>query len=224
MQYEDAHRSFVVGPGEALITAMACTYCLEMSDDYEGLVLIFNPASRRSWQEIAYQEMGKPISPSGPLAAAAAGTLALLRHRSDSASDVQALDSLVEIALHSLGAQAASSSGSDQPLPPILIRARLLIAQHISDQGYGPDRLARDLGMSRRSLYNAFDQLGLTPACFIRRQRLERAHFELLGDPAVSITTIALRNGFSDSSSFSHAFRANYGISPRDLRNLKKLS
>jgi AraC-like DNA-binding protein len=136
---------------------------------------------------------------------------------------VQALDSLVEIALHSLVAQAASSE-SDQPLPSILVRARLLIAQHISDQGYGPDRLARDLGMSRRSLYNAFDQIGLTPAYLIRRLRLERAHFELLGDPSVSITTIALRNGFSDSSSFSHAFRASYGISPRDLRNLKKLS
>jgi AraC-like DNA-binding protein len=222
VRYEDAHRSFKLGPGEALIAAMACTYRLEMSDDYEGLVLIFDPTSRRSWQEIAYKEMGRPISPSGPLAAAAAGTLALLRHRSDSPDDVQALDSLVEIALHSLDAEAAPSE-SDQSLPPILARARLMIAQHISDQHYGPDRLARDLGLSRRSLYNAFDRIGLTPACLIKRLRLEHAHCELLGDPSVRITTIALRNGFSDSSSFSHAFRANYGISPRDLRNLKKL-
>ncbi|WP_409334793.1 helix-turn-helix domain-containing protein [Bradyrhizobium neotropicale] len=38
----------------------------------------------------------------------------------------------------------------------------------------------------------------------------------------VSITEIALRNGFSDGTSFSHAFKANYDISPRDLRNLKR--
>ena len=222
MRYEDANGSFELGPGGALITAMGRNYRIETSYDYEGLALIFDPASSRSWQDIAYQELGKPISPSGPLAAAAAGTLALLRHHSDSPNDVRALDSLVDIALRSLDAEVASSR-SDQPLSPILARARLLIAQHISEQDFGPDQLARGLGLSRRSLYNAFDRTGLTPATLIRRVRLERARGELLDNPDVSITTIALSNGFPDSSSFSHAFRASYGLSPRDLRNLKKL-
>ncbi|WP_027583861.1 helix-turn-helix domain-containing protein [Bradyrhizobium sp. Ai1a-2] len=222
LRYEDAHRSFILRPGEALITAMACTYYLEMSYDYEGLVLIFDPASNRSWQDTVYKEMGKPLTTSGPLAAAAAGTAALLQHRSSSPSDELALESMVDIALRSLGAQDVSSMTA-RPLPAILLRARLLILQHISDQDYDPDRLARDLGLSRRSLYNAFDQIGLTPGHLIRNERLERAHRELLGNPNLSITAIALRNGFSDSSGFSHTFRANYGISPRDLRNLRKL-
>jgi transcriptional regulator GlxA family with amidase domain len=209
-------------PGETLIAAMASNYHLAMNDDYEGLVLIFDPASRRSWQDTACKEIGRPIAPSGPLAAAAAGAAALLQHQSRSPADLRTVESLVDIALLSLGAQAAPSA-PEGPLPAITLRARLMIAQNIADRDYDPQRLARDLGLSRRSLYNAFDRIGLKPADFIKRQRLERARAELLGDPNVSITTIALKNGFPDGACFSHTFRANYGISPRDLRNLKTL-
>jgi AraC-like DNA-binding protein len=221
MRYEDASRSFTLRPGEALITAMANTYQLEMREDYEGLVLVFDPASRRSWQETACKELGRPIAPSGSLAAAAAGAAALLRHKSGCPADVPAIESLVDIALLSLGLRAAPS---EPPLPALILRARLTIAQNIAERDYDPQRLAWDLGLSRRSLYNAFDRIGLKPADFIKRQRLERARDEILRDPNASITTIALRNGFSDGARFSHAFKANYGISPRDLRNPKPLS
>jgi AraC-like DNA-binding protein len=220
MRYEDAHRSFVLQPGQMLVAAMASTYCLEMDEDYEGLVLIFDPTSKRSWQETVYGEMGRPIASSGPLAASAGGSKALLWHGRHSTADAPAVESLIDIALLSLGARDASSL--DRPLPTILLRARLMIAENIADESYGPDQLARDLGLSRRSLYNAFGRVGLTPAHFIRQQRLERARAEILGAPDVSITEIALRNGFSDSSSFSHAFKTNYDISPRDLRNSRR--
>ena len=220
MRYEDAHQSFVLQPGQMLIAAMAWTYCLEMDEDYEGLVLIFDPTSKRSWQETVYGEMGRPLASSGPLAASAGGSKALLWHGRHSTADAPTVESLIDIALLSLGARDASPL--DRPLPAILLRARLMIAENIADESYGPDHLARDLGLSRRSLYNSFGRIGLTPAHFIRHQRLERARAEILNAPDVSITEIALRNGFSDSSSFSHAFKANYDISPRELRNSRR--
>lgn len=219
MRYEDANSSFTLRPGETLVTAMANTYHLDMSDHYEGLVLAFDPTSRRSWQEAACKVIAKPIAPSGPLAAAAAGAAALLQHASRSAADVQTIESLVDIALHSLDARATPSP--EGPVPAIILRARIMVAQNIADAEYNPQQLARDLGLSRRSLYNIFDRIGLKPAHFITQQRLERARDELLGDPHVSITTIAFRNGFSDGARFSHTFKAKYGISPRDLRNQK---
>jgi AraC-like DNA-binding protein len=222
MQYEDANRSFTLRPGETLIVAMACSYRLHMGEDYEGLVLVFDPASRRSWQEAACNEIGKPIAPSGPLAAAAAGAAALLRHELRSPADSQTVESLVDIALLSLGARPAPSP--ELPLPALMLRARLMIAQNIADQDYGPRQLARDLGLSRRSLYSSFDRMGLKPADFIKRQRLERARDEILGQPNVGITTIALRNGFSDGAHFSHTFKAHYGVPPRDLRTMKALT
>jgi AraC-like DNA-binding protein len=220
MRYEDAHRSFALQPGQMLIAAMAWTYHLEMDEDYEGLVLIFDPTSKRAWQETVYGEMGRPLASSGPLAASAGGSRALLWHERHSAADAPTVESLIDIALLSLGARDASSL--DRPLPAILLRARLMVAQNIADESYGPDRLARDLGLSRRSLYNAFGRIGLTPARLIRQQRLERARGEILSASDLSITEIALRNGFPDSASFSHAFKASYDISPRELRNSRR--
>jgi AraC-like DNA-binding protein len=220
MRYEDAHRSFALQPGEMLITAMAWTYHLEMDQDYEGLVLIFDPMSKRSWQETVHGEMGRPLASSGPLSAAAEGSKALLWHGRCSPADAPAVESLIDIALLSLGSRDASRL--DRPLPAILLRARLMVAQNIAVESYGPDQLARDLGLSRRSLYNAFGRIGLTPAHFIRQQRLERARAEILSAPDMSITEIALRNGFSDSAGFSHAFRATYDMSPREFRNSRR--
>lgn len=221
MQYEDAHQSCALKPGEMLIAAMAWNYHLEMNEDYEGLVLIFDPMSRRSWQDTVHALVGKPLAASGSLAASAGGLHALLRHRRRSSVDAPTVESLVDIALLSLDTRGASSL--DRPLPAIVLRAHLMVTQNIADESYGPDQLARDLGFSRRSLYNAFGRVGLTPARFIRKQRLERARTEILRDPSASITEIALRNGFSDGASFCHAFKASYDISPRNLRNLTNI-
>ena len=35
---------------------------------------------------------------------------------------------------------------------------------------------------------------------------------------ALSITDIAFRNGFADGAAFSHAFKAHFGVAPRELR------
>jgi AraC-like DNA-binding protein len=223
LHFESAHRSFALRPGEMIITPLAWTYRLEMDENSEGLVLMFDPATRPSWTETVHREMGKPIAASGAIAASAGGVAALLRHGRDETADALAVHSLVDIALVSLDTGGVRSS--PELLPSVdLARARLMVAQNIADESYGPDRLARDLGLSRRSLYNRFDRIGLSPACFIRRQRLERARAEIVSEPGpeISLTTIALRNGFSDSSSFSRAFKAAFGISPSGFRALKR--
>ncbi|MNG01539.1 Transcriptional activator NphR [compost metagenome] len=74
--------------------------------------------------------------------------------------------------------------------------------------------------MSRRSLYEAFRHYGTTPADFIKQVRLEHARRDVLrnGGDALSLTEIALRNGFNDSASFSRAFRVAFGVAPSVLR------
>ncbi|WP_368856961.1 helix-turn-helix domain-containing protein [Microbispora triticiradicis] len=56
----------------------------------------------------------------------------------------------------------------------------------------------------------------------IRRRRLEQCHRDL-ADPrqrSRRIQAIATRWGFTDAATFSRAFRAAYGMSPRDHRKL----
>jgi AraC-like DNA-binding protein len=72
--------------------------------------------------------------------------------------------------------------------------------------------------VSVRTLYEAFEGTGETPSALIRRRRLERCHAELSQEGGESITEIASRWGFRDSSTFSRAFREQFGVAPRDVR------
>jgi AraC-like DNA-binding protein len=224
MVYEDAHRSFVVSAGELIVLPMSQTYRLAMNAQYEGLVLVFDPATVPAWGGAAGRACGRAIGANAALAAAAAGASALLRHADGGPADRLAVQSVIDLVLASIVAREAD----DRPLAlhsSGLRRACLLVGHHIADEAYGPDQLARDLGLSRRSLYNRFARLGLTPAGFIRRQRLEHARHEILRDQAcrLSLAAIALNSGFPDGASFSHAFKAAYGMAPSQLRPARTL-
>lgn len=58
---------------------------------------------------------------------------------------------------------------------------------------------------------------------YISRKRLERAVNILVFKPSISITTIALENGFSSSANFSKAMKNYFGFSPSDIRNPGKV-
>jgi AraC family transcriptional regulator len=79
--------------------------------------------------------------------------------------------------------------------------------------------LAQEARLSRYHFLRVFQQLtGLTPHKYILRARLRRAATRLLVDPT-QILDIALDCGFGDISNFNHAFRTEFGISPRKYRN-----
>ncbi|MBL1223929.1 helix-turn-helix transcriptional regulator [Enterococcus sp. BWR-S5] len=59
---------------------------------------------------------------------------------------------------------------------------------------------------------------------FVLRVKLERAAIFLCVNPHISITTIALDYGYSDSSSFSRSFKKHFGISPLKYRKQQELS
>ena len=80
--------------------------------------------------------------------------------------------------------------------------------------------LCTTLGVSRARLFRAFQsEAGIHN--YILRQRLERARVALADrDRAEPIGTIAHRLGFSDPGHLSRSFRARFGMSPRDYRQL----
>jgi transcriptional regulator GlxA family with amidase domain len=101
---------------------------------------------------------------------------------------------------------------------PLLARAALHVLRNSADSTYGPERLARDMGMSRRSLYMRLATFGTTPGGLIRRTRLDRVREDILQDRTRSLLDIALANGFGDGASLSRAFRIAYGHPPSELR------
>lgn len=93
------------------------------------------------------------------------------------------------------------------------------IAQNMENTDYTVDQLARDIAMSRASLYNKTQQmLGITPNEFMRNVRLKHAA-RLLTETDAPVSQISLRVGFQTSRYFSQCFRQLFGLTPTEYRS-----
>jgi AraC-like DNA-binding protein len=101
---------------------------------------------------------------------------------------------------------------------PRLRRIRDIIDRNLGSWAFHTGRLCRLAGVSRSNLYRMFEPYGGV-AHYIQRQRLRRAH-DLLADPNCTrkIGTIANDYCFADASTFSRAFRHEFGYAPSDVR------
>lgn len=101
-------------------------------------------------------------------------------------------------------------------------KAREIIHESIEDSVSVAD-IAAQVGVSTRSLQNGFRQfLGVTPAEYVRRHRLERLHTVLKdAPPDSSVTELMLECGIVNFGRFANYYRRQYGCRPSDtLRGL----
>lgn len=84
------------------------------------------------------------------------------------------------------------------------------------------ETIADYVGISVRQLERAFEAaLGLSPAAFQRRVRLDYAKW-LLANSARAVTQIAFDCGFSDGAHLSREFRSAFGSAPAQFRREHK--
>ncbi|WP_349962858.1 helix-turn-helix domain-containing protein [Rhizobium sp. ZPR3] len=97
------------------------------------------------------------------------------------------------------------------------------IDAHLLDANLTPDRICRDVGLSRAKLYQLFEGSGGVMRQ-IQRRRLHRA-YQMLADPnrpQPHIAEIAWRHGFSNEKYFYRLFKAEFGHTPGDtLENIR---
>ncbi|TLP92590.1 helix-turn-helix domain-containing protein [Nesterenkonia salmonea] len=86
------------------------------------------------------------------------------------------------------------------------------VRQACSDPLLTPERLARQAGVSLRTLQAAFREHQTSPAREIRMARLRKGR-SLLQDGA-GVTDAAFACGFSDPATFSRAYRRAFGYAP----------
>jgi acetamidase/formamidase/AraC-like DNA-binding protein len=131
----------------------------------------------------------------------------------------QSLADLLPTFLRQVAAPAADSGGTATQAA-ILHRICQTIERRLGDPELAPARVAQAEGISERYLQKLFEGTGSSFTHYLRERRLQRTWADL-SNPAEahhSISEIAYRSGFNDSAHFSRAFRARFGLSPREFR------
>lgn len=96
-----------------------------------------------------------------------------------------------------------------------------IILNNIEDSEFSVNTLARELGMSRTSLFTKIKGIiGMTPNDFIKITRLKKA-CRMMVEGEYRVTEIGFLVGFSSSSYFAKCFQKQFGMLPTEF--LKKV-
>ncbi|HUA21876.1 MAG TPA: AraC family transcriptional regulator [Bryobacteraceae bacterium] len=126
----------------------------------------------------------------------------------------------VQLAAHAVQLERGipRAPASAEPGATARVTRVLRMVERDPDAVHTLECLAREARLSPYHFLRTFQALtGATPHQYILRMRLRRAATRLASEPA-KILDIALDSGFGDVSNFNRAFRAEFGLSPREYR------
>jgi AraC-like DNA-binding protein len=126
-----------------------------------------------------------------------------------------------EVAVRAIEAMLCGQSQPSMPCghyADVYSAAIAVIREKMFEPLMGRDHVANELGVSVRTLARSFARHGTTFDRSLWNCRLEAAYESLLSHRSgASVTEVALRYGFSDSSHFTRRFKARYGVTPGSL-------
>lgn len=121
--------------------------------------------------------------------------------------------------------QPSINSESTKVAPSLKTIAQQHILRLLPEVDLCPELLAKEMKMSKRSLYRLFSEDNISIARLILKSRIEQCCKELaesdISNQPLSLTEVAFRWGFSDASHFSRSFKRIKGVSPSVWRESK---
>jgi AraC-like DNA-binding protein len=103
----------------------------------------------------------------------------------------------------------------------LVARIEAYVQQHLADPALSPESIACAHHISVRQLYKLWSARELGLGEWIMRGRLEGARRDIAKDGSTGIGTVARKWGFTDPTHFGRRFRAAYGVSPREWRQVQ---
>ncbi|WP_095057719.1 transcriptional regulator FeaR [Pseudomonas sp. Irchel s3f7] len=125
------------------------------------------------------------------------------------------LDAVISLLRPAMGA----SDVDDSPQARTFRKALRSIDEHIGDEALCPEWLATQVGVSVRGLYRLFSRHGLVVAQYVKNRRLDLCAEQLRHARGEGkLCALGYEWGFNDSSYFSTAFKARFGVAPGEYR------
>lgn len=215
-------RSTEVHPGDVCFLDLSRQVTLR-APDYASLTLLLPRAALQPYVADLDALHGRILRKSRPLNAMLVGHLQTLFAQ---APTLNAADG--DAAAKGTAALIAAFAGASDDGREVIARSssaatlltiRQHIDKHLGDLDMGPESLCRQFGVSRATLFRAFEPMGGVRRHILQR-RLARAR-RLITDPAGAdqrVGAIALQCGFGNTSVFNRAFQRAFGMSPTELR------
>ncbi len=129
----------------------------------------------------------------------------------------------IELVRALITTQLSDPSLAREPLAETLqLQVMEYVRAHLAEHDLTAARIAAKHHISVRHLYNILARSGISLGDWVRAHRLEGCRNDLAkpGAKSVSIAFIAQRWGFRDATHFGRVFKAAYGMSPREWRDL----
>lgn len=125
------------------------------------------------------------------------------------------LESLVTLMRPALAARYSEHDQNDR----VFHKAVAYIERYIGDPLLSSERIAQEIGTSPRTLYRVFAEQNCTISQYIRDRRLELFAAQIRQSPgSVRLSSLGHELGLTDSSYLSTAFKAKFGMPPREYR------
>lgn len=152
------------------------------------------------------------------IAAATMQSLVIRIKELEEADMAAAVHVLSGLAVTGLRRQLGIPGDGDRPSAhdALFLTACRLIEVYYADRHLAGSTMAAAAGCSRAHLYRAFAGRGTTFANVLRDVRLSKAKGLLISPRPRSIAQVAALTGYADQSSFSRAFHAAVGVTPRE--------
>lgn len=210
-------------PGDFAICSTSEPYSLHFPERYREAVLAVPQTRLRDLVRAPDAWLGLRMSAEEPVNGLLSGFVRSLSERLDriDASVVQRLEAnVLDLLVTALQSGSARRPVIRETTSRHLYGARNYIRMHLADPNLCPDRIARAEGISTRYLHMLFKEAGESVSRYIQSQRLEacRSCLERAEMNGLSVSDIAFRWGFNDSSHFNRLFKAEFGVTPRCYR------
>ncbi len=211
-------RSANVAPGSVTVYATDRPYYLDYSwSDQQQLIVQVSRASLDLPPAMLEDAMWRLSLPGGWRAPAARNLFSYAAEPADGEKR-KAAGVLRDLASVMIRASFGEGSGVPRTSGGLRHAVQEHLRLHAAQPGLDMDEVARRHFVSRRRLYQVFEEAGQSPATFLRAERLRIAEHLLRVAPGRTIESVAYEAGFSDVTTFARAFRRARGVTPRQWR------